>query len=156
MLTYLDMLCQSEVMAMKIDELISIAREQYPQENIPTIEILKDESVLLQKENLAWKKNFNYQGIYILCNDQDEVMYIGSAYVQTVHERLLQYTSSKDTGNSLIEDIKAMGFASDIQTAMEYIKNLRIYAFKNDSLEYKLIRKADIGIVNKVGVHDKN
>ena len=51
MLTYLDMLCQSEVIAMKIDELISIARERYPQENIPTIEILKDESVLLQKEN---------------------------------------------------------------------------------------------------------
>ena len=156
MLTYLDMLCQSEVIAMKIDELISIARERYPQENIPTIEILKDESVLLQKENLAWKKNFNYQGIYILCNDQDEVIYIGSAYVQTVHKRLLQYTSSKDKGNSLLKDIIDMKLANDIPTAMEYIEKLKIYAFKNDSLEYKLIRKAEIGIANKVGASDKN
>ena len=147
---------QSEDLAMKIDKLIAIAREQYPQENIPTIEILKDESVLLQRENLAWKKNFNYQGIYILCNQQEEVVYIGSAYVQTVHERLLQYTSSKDTGNSLVKDIIDMGYAGDIPTAMEYIKNLRIYAFPNDSLEYKLIKATNIGIVNKVGTADES
>lgn len=140
---------------MKIDELISTARKQYSQENIPTIEDLKAKSVLLQKENLVRKRNFNYRGIYILCNDQDDVIYIGSAYVQTVHKRLLQYTSLKDTGNSLVQDIIGMKLANDISTAMEYTKNLRIYAFENDSLEYKLIRNAEINIVNKVGVPKK-
>lgn len=142
---------QSEKMAMKIDELILTAQNQYPNEGIPSIDILREESVLLEKENLAWKNNFNYQGIYILCNEQDDVVYIGSAYVQTVHKRLLQYTSSKDTGNSLVKDIIDMGYAIDISAAMEYIKKLRIYAFSNDSLEYKLIKATRIGIVNKVG-----
>ena len=32
---------------MKIDELISIAQKQYPQEKIPSVEVLKKESVLL-------------------------------------------------------------------------------------------------------------
>ena len=49
-----------------------------------------------------------------------------------------------------------MKLANDIPTAMEYIEKLKIYAFKNDSLEYKLIRKAEIGIANKVGASDKN
>ena len=145
------MLYLNEVKTMKIDELISIAQKQYPQEKIPSVEVLKKESVLLKKENLSRKDNFNYQGIYILCNKKDDVVYIGSAYVQTVHKRLLQYTSSKDTGNSLISDIIDMGLAKDNSAAMEYIKNLRIYAFPNDSLEYMLIKTTNVGIINKVG-----
>lgn len=150
------MLYLNEVKTMKIDELISIAQKQYPQEEIPSVEVLKKESVLLKKENLSWKDNFNYQGIYILCNEKDEVVYIGSAYVRTVHKRLLQYTSSNDTGNSLITDIIYMGLAKGKSDAMEYIKNLRIYAFPNDSLEYKLIKETKIGIVNKVGTADES
>ena len=141
---------------MKIDELISIAQKQYPQEKIPSVEVLKKESVLLKKENLSRKDNFNYQGIYILCNKKDDVVYIGSAYVQTVHKRLLQYTSSKDTGNSLISDIIDMGLAKDNSAAMEYIKNLRTYAFPNDSLEYMLIKTTNVGIINKVGISEES
>ena len=141
---------------MKIDELVSIAQEQYSQEKIPSVEDLKKESVLLKRENLYHKNNFNYQGIYILCNKIDDVVYIGSAYVQTVHKRLLQYTSSKDTGNSLISDIIDMGLAEDDSAAMEYIKNLRIYAFPNDSLEYMLIKTTNVGIINKVGISEES
>lgn len=47
------------------------------------------------------KDKFKYRGVYILV-DNDEVVYIGSAYARNVRDRLLQYQQNKNSGNSTL------------------------------------------------------
>lgn len=119
-----------------------------------TYDELAKSAVLLIKDNLSHKKNFKFHGVYILTDTEkdEEVIYVGSAYVRTVHERLLQYTSDKDTGNTLIKDLIDLEFVSSPNEAVEKIKKLKVYAFKDESLEYKMIGAAETLLANKAGI----
>lgn len=112
----------------------------------------------LTNDNLNRQENFGFPGIYILC-DGDEVVYVGSAYARNIHDRLLQYTHDPktDSGNTLVKDIMDIKEMSEHE-AIEYIKTLKVYAFENISLEYKMIAKLQEKggmILNNAGTHKK-
>lgn len=100
--------------------------------------------------NFNCLNNFNFKGVYILCDHTDEIVYIGSAYSRLISTRLKQYLSETDTGNTLGRNI-AKELASvktytvkakeKIKQAIEKINNFNIYAIKIDDLEYKLIEE---------------
>jgi len=97
--------------------------------------------------------NFNFYGVYVIYDgdNNNEVVYIGSAYAREVKDRLEQYIHKKDTGNTLMHAIciKDMGVESvkeikdeNSRKAIKQINNYKIKAIKHEDLEYKLIQKA--------------
>jgi len=95
---------------------------------------------------------FDIYGVYIIYdpNNNNEVVYIGSAYARKIKTRLKQYLNPKDTGNTLAKTIARIKFdckASDLnekqlKEAVERIKSYKIKAIAYMDLEYKLIAKA--------------
>ena len=92
---------------------------------------------------------FDFKGVYIIYDDEDNIVYIGSAYTRTIQTRLKQYLKSYDTGNTLGKTIaKQLSGSSTydknakerIKEAIEIIKTYNIYAIPYEDLEYKLIR----------------
>lgn len=90
---------------------------------------------------------FKFKGVYVIC-DKDEVVYIGSAYTRMITERLKQYISETDTGNTLGKSVakslagscKYDDFAkTKISEAINKIRDFSVYAFKHKDLEYQLI-----------------
>lgn len=94
----------------------------------------------IKKGNFSDLSVFDYRGVYILYDSDDEIVYVGSAYVRPIKERLKQYLSEKDTGNSLGNSI-ARELCKEKKDAVEIIKKLNIIAIKNLSLEYILMEK---------------
>lgn len=93
---------------------------------------------------------FNFKGVYVIC-DKDDVVYIGSAYARTIKERLEQYTSVFDTGNTLGKAVAKrlsksrkydQAAKARLKEAINTILTFTIYAFKHDDLEYELIECA--------------
>ena len=94
-------------------------------------------------------QTFNFKGVYIICDNQ-EIVYIGSAYSRYVSTRLKQYISETDTGNTLGRNnakelagvkIYTPKAEKQIVQAIEKIKKFNIYAIKSNDLEYKLIEE---------------
>ena len=48
---------------------------------------------------------FKFKGVYIVCDESDEVVYIGSAYARDIEVRLSQYIIKGDSGNTLGKSI---------------------------------------------------
>lgn len=135
---------------MKIEDLLSKAKHEL----FLSIDITQmlSTAIYLKNENLSRKKNFCYPGVYFLFDKEDEVVYIGSSYARNVHDRLLQYTHdpNMDTGNTLANDLIDAG-RTDTLNVCTYISSLRVVAFEDKSIEYKLISIAGTAIVNKHG-----
>ena len=97
-------------------------------------------------ENLS---NFKFEGVYIIYDDATkEVVYIGSAYARTIEERLKQYKSKSNTGNTLMHAICKKDYCvakvKDIipeqkDNAIEKILSFKIKAIPHEDLEYRLI-----------------
>lgn len=94
-------------------------------------------------------RNFNFKGVYLICENQ-EIVYIGSAYSRFISTRLKQYLSETNTGNTLGRNIAkdlanvktyTVKAKAKIKQAIEKINNFNIYAIKIDDLEYKLIEE---------------
>lgn len=94
-------------------------------------------------------RTFNFKGVYIICENQ-EIVYIGSAYSRLISTRLKQYLSETNTGNTLGQNIAkdlanvkkyTVKAKAKIKQAIEKINNFNIYAIKIDDLEYKLIEE---------------
>ncbi|MCR3906681.1 MAG: GIY-YIG nuclease family protein [Tenericutes bacterium] len=97
---------------------------------------------------------FDFCGVYIIYdpNEKNDVVYVGSAYVRTISQRLSQYKKTYDTGNSLMHAICKKDFnvskVSDIsneqkQDAVEKIHKLKIKAIKHKDLEYQIIQESN-------------
>lgn len=90
----------------------------------------------------------NFCGVYIICDKDNEVVYVGSAYARSIQARLKQYLSPKDTGNTLGKAIaKSLAQSKKydenaklkMKDAIIKIKTYKIFAIKHNDLEYKLI-----------------
>jgi excinuclease UvrABC nuclease subunit len=82
--------------------------------------------------------DLEFNGVYILFDSEkdDEIVYIGSAYGQTIKKRLNQYISSRNSGgDSLRNKVKDIYGGNPI----EIINKLKIKAIFHEDLEYKLI-----------------
>jgi hypothetical protein len=67
-----------------------------------------------------------FPGIYILTDNENDVVYIGSAYVRFLRKRLLQYQQAPNTGNaSLRQDLVDAEKATE-ENVCDYIKGLTI------------------------------
>lgn len=95
----------------------------------------------------------DFVGVYIIYdpNNKDEVVYVGSAYVRTIKERLSQYIKWNDSGNTLMHAICKKEWdvdkVKDItveqrQKAVDKIKKFKIMAIFHNDLEYQLISAA--------------
>lgn len=100
------------------------------------------------------KDKFKYRGVYILV-DNDDVVYIGSAYARNVRDRLLQYQQTQNSGNSSLYSDLIEGNKCTKDVAYKYIKSLTAYAFYDESLEYKLIKCCD-SAVNIAGTKEES
>ena len=112
-----------------------------------------------QQGNFDDLTNFSFCGVYVLCDTSGEVVYVGSSYVRNIDERLKQYLSTSDTGNTLGKTIakslantdKFDGAAKNkMKEGVEKIKTFKIYAVEHNDLEYKLVRCAN-PIYNRIG-----
>ena len=119
---------------------------------------------MLLKSNNAVEGNFldlekfAFNGVYIICNKDDEIVYIGSAYARDISIRLNQYLSKSDTGNTLGKTI-ATKLANQtkynneakkrIGEAVDMIRQFKIYAIPHEDLEYQLIELANPKYNNK-------
>lgn len=102
------------------------------------------------KGNFSDLNIFDFQGVYILYDSNDEIVYIGSSYGRTIRKRLMQYLRVKDTGNSLGKSIqedlqisKGNNSNVELEDAIEVIKKYNILAIEHHDLEYHLISKAE-------------
>ena len=90
------------------------------------------------------------QGIYLIY-DAEDLIYVGSSYVQTLKERLNQYTGISKTGNTLARAIERTRNI-DRTEALKIIFTLTIKAFEYTAdLEYNIINNST-GLINKSGV----
>lgn len=104
----------------------------------------------------------DFVGVYIIYdpNNKDEVVYVGSAYVRTIKERLSQYIKWNDFGNTLMHAFCKKEYnvdkVKDItveqrKDAVDKIKEFKIMAISHNDLEYQLIREAQPKY-NSVGI----
>lgn len=93
---------------------------------------------------------FDFPGVYIIYDENDEIVYIGSAYTRNISERLKQYISKSKSGNTLANDICKLDFKvektdaiSDEQRekALKKIRKFKILAIRYNDLEYNLIQQ---------------
>ena len=113
--------------------------------------------------NFNTLSKFDFKGVYIIC-DNGEVVYVGSAYARTIEQRLKQYISKSDTGNTLGKTVakKLSGSQkydkqakSKMSDAIKKIKTFTIYAIQHDDLEYRLIlRDQSIITAGKERIND--
>ena len=101
--------------------------------------------------NFNTLSKFDFKGVYIICDNSD-VVYVGSAYARTIEQRLKQYISKSDTGNTLGKAVAkelsgSKTYNQEAQAkmdkAIERIKTFKIYALHYEDLEYKLIHLAE-------------
>ena len=93
---------------------------------------------------------FDFPGVYIIFDDNDNIVYIGSAYSRDIKDRLEQYKTNSKTGNTLANNICKVENNlenGDLITeeqrkeAINRIKTFKILAIPHEDLEYKLIIK---------------
>lgn len=83
---------------------------------------------------------FGFNGVYVIYDMNEEVVYIGSGYTQLIGKRLEQ-NINKSSGGTLRDKIKAELMCS-IDEAIDHIKKeFNIFAIKYDDLEVRLIEK---------------
>ena len=100
-------------------------------------------------KNPCNKNKFKFAGVYVLVDEDDEVVYIGSAYCRNIRERLLQYQQGPNTGNSSLRKDFIDAKKADDNNVLDYIQSLKAYAYEDESLEYRLIAGTD-SVVNLV------
>lgn len=92
---------------------------------------------------------FGFSGVYIICDKEDDIVYVGSAYARTIKIRLQQYLRPLDTGNTLGKTIaKKLSHSKTynakakerIEDAIKIITKCKICAIPHEDLEYKLIQ----------------
>lgn len=76
-------------------------------------------------------EKFDYNGIYVFY-DGDEVVYIGSAYLQTVEERLKQYFNNSSGTQRVRKKIEEQG---------KKITDFEVLVIPHIDLEYLLIKE---------------
>ena len=88
----------------------------------------------------------SFTGVYAIFNN-DVLIYVGSGYTPITHdvkERLKQYVSKGDTGNTLLEKVMKDGLARDKDSAINLIKSFEFIAFEHEDLENTLIEKTQL------------
>ena len=92
---------------------------------------------------------FDFPGVYIIYDGNDEIVYIGSAYTRNISERLKQYISKSKSGNTLANDICKLDFKVEKtdaisneqrEKALKKIRKFKILAIRHNDLEYNLIQ----------------
>lgn len=120
--------------------------------NVSIDDIMKNHKIVDTDFNNLSKLDFS--GVYIIYDpdNNDEVVYVGSAYSRTIKERLEQYKRKNDTGNTLLHEIckKDYGKAKvkdigsdDRKKAIDMIMHFKIKAIQHNDLEYQLIKEAN-------------
>ena len=96
---------------------------------------------------IGLKENGNFcdwNGVYAIFKD-DELLYVGSEYADThtVKDRLTQYVTKSDSGNTLWPKVVSKGWAKDEDGAIEIIKGFDFIAFEHINLENYLIKSTN-------------
>ena len=113
-----------------------------------------------RKENADFNnlKNLNFCGVYVIYdpNNNNEIVYVGSAYVQDIETRLKQYTRKGDNNTlarailRIDDNIEKITDDSQYDKAIEKLKTFKILAIEHQDLEYRIIKETN-PIYNKNG-----
>ncbi|WP_288519989.1 GIY-YIG nuclease family protein [uncultured Brachyspira sp.] len=119
-------------------------------------EKIKDEYIKNRKRvkgdlNRADIKKADFNGVYLVLNENDEVVYIGSAYTNrfTIKNRLNIHLNGDESNATIVNYlIKTEGISR--KDAKKKILEYKFVAYEYDSIEYKLIENVD-GLYNSKG-----
>ena len=112
-----------------------------------------NELVICKRENADFDNlgKLDFCGVYIIYDsaNNDEIVYVGSAYVQSIKVRLKQYLC-RGSNNTILqamiridEDIKSINDKKKQKdTAIEKIKKFKILAIEHKDLEYNIIKES--------------
>jgi len=94
----------------------------------------------------------SFPGIYIICDQDCNVKYIGSSYAfeRTIGIRLRQYLSKSKTGNTLGNALVREGYCKNLDEAVKIILDYKFIAFESKDLEYELISETP-DLINYAG-----
>ncbi len=124
--------------------------------NLEEFEKIKDEYIKNRKRvkgdlNRADIKKADFNGVYLVLNENDEVVYIGSAYTNrfTIKNRLNIHLNGDESNATIVNYlIKTEGISR--KDAKKKILEYKFVAYEYDSIEYKLIENVD-GLYNSKG-----
>ena len=96
-------------------------------------------------------KKADFNGVYVVLNENDEVVYIGSAYTNrfTIKNRLTIHLNG-DKSNATIVNYLIKKEKISRENAKKKILEYKFVAYEFDSIEYKLIENVD-GLYNSKG-----
>lgn len=96
-------------------------------------------------------KKADFNGVYVVLNENDEVVYIGSAYTNrfTIKNRLNIHLNG-DESNATIVNYLIKKEKISRENAKKKILEYKFVAYEFDSIEYKLIENVD-GLYNSKG-----
>lgn len=127
---------------MKVEEFEKIKKEY--------IEKCKKVEGYLKNENDINKANFN--GVYIVLDEKNEIVYIGSAYTNkfTIMNRLKIHLNGHESNATIVNYLTNNTGLNREEAKKKIREQYRFIAYKCDSIEYKLIENVD-GLYNSKG-----
>lgn len=106
-----------------------------------------------RKENADFDnlEKLNFCGVYVIYdpNNNNEIIYVGSAYVQDIKTRLKQYTYRGDNNTlarailRIDHNIEKVADDSKYDIAIKKIKTFKILAIEHQDLEYRIINETN-------------
>jgi len=100
-----------------------------------TVKLEWSDKVPFTKENAM---KYNEKGVYRIMDSDENIVYIGSAYLRPIKKRLVQYFIRKDTGNTLLKQLKNKMRDDEID---KYYSTLYVSVYEYEDLESYLINK---------------
>lgn len=103
----------------------------------------------LKREDI---KKVDFNGVYLVLNENDEVVYIGSAYTNrfTIKNRLNIHLNGDESNATIVNYlIKTEGISRE-DAKKKISEHYKFVAYEYDSIEYKLIENVD-GLYNSKG-----
>lgn len=97
-------------------------------------------------------KKANFNGVYVILNENDEIVYIGSAYTNrfTIMNRLNIHLNGHESNATIVNYLRKKEEISQEDAKKKILEHYKFIAYECDSIEYKLIENVD-GLYNKKG-----
>ena len=97
-------------------------------------------------------KKANFNGVYVILNEYDEIVYIGSAYTNrfTIMNRLNIHLNGHESNATIVNYLIKNEKISREAAKQKILEHYKFIAYECYSMEYKLIENVD-GLYNAKG-----
>ncbi len=132
---------------MKVDEFEKLKKEYIEKYTD------KQEKVKGYLKNDEDIKKANFNGVYIILDENDNIVYIGSAYTNkfTIMNRLKIHLNGHKSNATIVNYLVNHKKLNPEEAKKRIREQYKFIAYKCDSIEYKLIEDVD-GLYNSKGI----